>query len=164
MAGINISNIGGNVSLDAGADIVGGDKTTTTTTTTTQYGFSQPEDKQQFIAHVDELRSLMKEMNSRIDDMEGLDDDQKEELEDELSNQIKNIRQLKKDADQLEPNAEPDSAVVDNITKHINSVSGIIEKIESFQEKSTNFASTVGDILVKSAPLLLSARHLFGMI
>jgi len=161
MAGINIENTGGDASLTAGGDIVGGDKNTTTTTTS--YGFAGEEDKQQFLEHIDELRSMVKEINNKVDDLEGLDDDQKEALEEELSNQIKNIRQLKKAADQLEPAVEADPSMIETIIKHLDSVSGMVNKVENLQEKSINFAETVGKILVKSAPILLSARHLFGI-
>ena len=47
-AGFHIGSVGGSFSLNAGGDVVAGDKVTTSSTTTITNGFQQEENKQQF--------------------------------------------------------------------------------------------------------------------
>ncbi|PCJ12624.1 MAG: hypothetical protein COB04_17455 [Gammaproteobacteria bacterium] len=166
MSGFNFNNTG-DVSVDAGGDVVAGDKVTTTNTSTNNitnnYGFAQEEEKQQFLQKMDELRNYAKEINSRVDDLEGVDDDQKEALEDELTEQIKAIRQLKKVADQVEAGSEVAPGIASQIEKQVDFISNGLDKLNQLGEKSSNFMETVGNVLIKASPLLLSARHLFGI-
>ena len=76
--GFNFGNVGGNVSIEACGDIVAGDKTTTTTTIT--MGFKQEEDKQAFLQKIEELRKELRQVKSEIEEVEGIDEDEKDAI------------------------------------------------------------------------------------
>ena len=77
--GFNIGSVGGNASFSAGGDIVGGDKTTQTTTTTVNNGFKQDDDKQKFLQQIDELRVTLRDLQTKIAEAPGLNQDAKDE-------------------------------------------------------------------------------------
>src|ERR1700732_3230832 len=79
--GFNIGSVGGNVSVSAGGDVVAGDKVTTTTSTTTiTNGFKQEQDKQQFVRNIEELRTALVELQSKIQEAAGVSQDDKDKI------------------------------------------------------------------------------------
>ena len=66
-SGINIGNVGGSVNINAGGDIVGGDKKTGDTSIS--IGFKQEEDKNEFLGKIEELKSYIREINDKTKDI-----------------------------------------------------------------------------------------------
>ncbi|MEK8019249.1 MAG: hypothetical protein VSS75_020450 [Candidatus Parabeggiatoa sp.] len=156
--GFNIGNVGGNVSIQAGGDVVAGDKTTTTTIT----GFKQGQDKQEFIEQIEELRKQLRDIKSEIEETKGLDEDEKEAIIMEVMQQVKALKTAKEEAEQLPPQQEPSQEKRDAIEAPLNSVSQIISKISTVFENTADFGGKFKNVAYITS-LLLSARHLFGL-
>jgi len=90
--GFHFGNIGGNVSQNAGGDIVGGDKTTTTTT---QIGFAGEEQKKQFHSEIEQLREALRAMKTEIETCASLDQDEKDEVISEILQQVNALKEVK---------------------------------------------------------------------
>src|SRR5713226_1103975 len=98
--GFNIGSVGGSVSVTAGGDVVAGDKNTTTTTTITN-GFKQEEDKQQFVRDIEELRSALRELQTKIQEAAGVRQDDKDKIAAEVMQQVIALKTAKEEASSL---------------------------------------------------------------
>jgi TolA-binding protein len=125
--GFNFGNVGGNVTVEAGGDVVAGDKTTTTTTTIIT-GFKQEEDKQEFIQQVEELRKQLRQVKGEIEATEGIDEDEKDAIIMEVMQQVKALKTAKDEAGQLPIQQEPSQEKRDAIEAPLNGVNGIVSK------------------------------------
>ena len=161
--GFNFGNVGGNVSIEAGGDVVGGDKTTTTTTITT--GFKQEEDKQEFIQQVEELRKQLRQVKSEIETTEGIDEDDKDAIIMEVMQQVKALKTAKDEAEQLPAQQEPSQEKRDAIETPLNGVDNVISKVSAVFNKAADIGDKVRKIncLKLVFPILASTRHLFGL-
>ncbi|MCP4697719.1 MAG: hypothetical protein GY862_12835 [Gammaproteobacteria bacterium] len=158
--GFNFGNVGGNVSVEAGGDVVGGDKTTTTTTTTTiTTGFKQDEDKQEFIQKVEDLRKQLRQVKAEIEDAEGIDEDEKDAIVMEVMQQVKALKTAKEEAEQLPAQKEASKEQRNAIEAPLNAVDSIVSKVNKVFKTAVNISEKVK----KLAPALLAARHLFGL-
>jgi TolA-binding protein len=159
--GFNIGNVGGNVSIQAGGDVVAGDKTTTTTIIT---GFKQEQDKQEFIQQIEELRQQLRHLKSEIEESKGgsLDEDEKDSIVMEVMQHIKALKTASVEAEQLPPQQEPSQEKRDAIEAPLNAVNQIISKISTVFEKTADFGGKFKNVAYITS-LLLSARHLFGL-
>jgi TolA-binding protein len=160
--GFNFGNVGGNVSIEAGGDIVGGDKTTTITITT---GFKEEEDKQAFIQQVEELRKQLRQVKSEIEAAEGIDEDEKDAIVMEVMQQVKALKVAKDEAENLPAQQEPSQEKRDAIEAPLNAVDSIVSNVSKVFDKAADIGGKVRNIssLAPLVPILLSARHLFGL-
>ncbi|MDM8566570.1 hypothetical protein QUF74_13075 [Candidatus Halobeggiatoa sp. HSG11] len=165
MSGFNIGNVGGNVSMDAGGDIVGGDKNTTTTTTTITIGFKQDQDKQKFVGQIEELRKQLRQVKSDIEDVDGIDEDDKDAIIMELMQQVKALKTAKDMAEELPTKQEPSQEKRDAIEAPLNGVDGVVKKVTEMFNKAADIGDKVRKVnnLKLILPILISARHLFGL-
>jgi hypothetical protein len=162
--GFHFGNVGGEVNLKAGADIVGGDKTTTTTTTTTiQNGFAGDEQKQQFQTEIDQLREALRAMKAQIAATASLDADQKDAVEAEITQQLVALKEVKDQAAAVPVGKEAPADVASKVDGALDRAGGMIGKLKVLADKSVEAAETVGKFAVKYGPVILSARHLFGL-
>src|SRR3974390_3441737 len=90
--GFVFGNIGGGVTMSAGGDIVGGDKTTTATI---QKGFAAEESKRHFHAQPHQLREALRVVKAEIEANPQLNDDQKEEAVGEILQHVKALKEVK---------------------------------------------------------------------
>src|SRR6266571_5572792 len=90
--GFHFGNVGGNVKITAGGDIVGGDKTATTTI---QKGFRGEEQKQQFEVQIEQLRDALRAIKAEIEANPALSNDEKEEATGEILQQVKALKEVK---------------------------------------------------------------------
>jgi hypothetical protein len=164
--GFQFGNIGGNVSQSAGADIIGGDKTTTTTTTTTttiEKGFADEEKKDQFHSEIEQLREGLRAMKTEIEASVALDQDKKDEVISEILQQVKALKEVKEKTAAVAPGKPAPPKVATEIEGTLDSAGKIVDKLEGLAGKAGNVAETIGKFAVKYGPLILSARHLFGL-
>jgi len=100
--GFNIGSVGGNVTVSAGGDVVAGDKVTTTTSTTTiTNGFKQEKDKQQFVRNIEELRTALRELQTKIQEAAGVSQDDKDKIAAEVMQQVIALKTAKEEASSL---------------------------------------------------------------
>jgi TolA-binding protein len=158
--GFHFGNIGGNVSQNAGGDIVGGDKTTTTTT---QIGFAGEEQKQQFHSEIEQLREALRAMQTEIETSASLDQDQKDEVISEILQQVKALKEVKEKTAAVAPGKAAPGDVATEIGGALDRAGGIVDKLQSLAGKAGDVAETVGKFAMRYGPLILSARHLFGL-
>ncbi len=157
--GFNFGNVGGNVSIEAGGDVVAGDKTTTTTITT---GFKQEQDKQEFIQQLEELRKQLRQVKSEIEDAEGIDEDEKDAIVMEVMQQVKALKTAKDEASLLPAQQEPSQEKREAIEAPLNAVNSIVSKVSAVFDKAADIGGKVRNIN-NLLPILLTARHLFGL-
>jgi hypothetical protein len=160
--GFHFGNIGGNVSQSAGGDIVGGDKTTTTTTTI-QKGFADEEKKEQFHSEIEQLREGLRAMKAEIEASVSLDQDKKDEVISEILQQVKALKEMKEKTAAVPPGGPAPAKIVTEIEGTLDRAGGIVDKLQGLAGKAGDVAETVGKFAVKYGPLILSARHLFGL-
>ena len=159
--GFHFGSVGGGVNLNAGADIVGGDKTTTTTTI--QNGFAADEQKQQFQTEIDQLREALRTMKAEITATASLDADQKDAMEAEITQHLVGLKEVKDQTAAVPAGKEAPADVASKVGGALDRAGGMIDKLKALAEKSGDVAETVGKFAVKYGPVILSARHLFGL-
>jgi hypothetical protein len=158
-SGFHIGNVGGNVKITAGGDIVGGDKTTTTI----QKGFAADEQRQQFQAQIDQLREALRAVKAKIEASPSLSVDQKEEAAGEILQHVKALKEVKEKTAEVSVGKQAPPEVVSVVESTLERASGVIERLQGIAKKTVGVAETVGEFAVKYGPLIASARHLFGL-
>jgi hypothetical protein len=160
--GFHFGSVGGGVNLNAGGDIVGGNKTTTTTTTI-QNGFAAEEQKQQFQTEIDQLREALRAMKAELAAAASLDADQKDAMEAEITQHLVGLKEVKDQTAAVPVGKEAPEDVATKVDSALERADGMIDKLKVLAEKSRDAAETVGKFAMKYGPLILSARHLFGL-
>jgi hypothetical protein len=158
--GFQFGNVGGSVNLSAGGDIVGGDKTTTTTTT---IGFADEQKKEQFHSEIEQLREALRTMKTEIEASVSLDQDKKDEVISEILQQVKSLKEVKEKTAAVPPGKPAPAKVATDIEGALDRAGGIVDKLQGLAGKAGDVAETVGKFAMKYGPLILSARHLFGL-
>ena len=160
--GFHIGSVGGGVNIKAGGDVVGGDKTTTTTTTITK-GFAGEEQKQQFQTQMDALRETLRAMKTQIEAHPALSADQKEEMTEEVLHHVKALKEAREKTATVPAGKPAPADIASAVETTLDRAGGIMEKLQGMAKKTGAAVDTVGEFAVKYGPLILSARHLFGL-
>ncbi len=158
--GFHFSSVGGDVKMKAGGDIVGGDKTTTTTITK---GFTGDEQKQQFHAEIDQLREALRAMKAEIEANASLDQDKKDEITSDIVEQVKELQGVKEETVAVPTGKPAPAQIAAKVEGALERAGGIVEKLQGVASKGGELAETVGKFAMKYGPLILNARHLFGL-
>lgn len=162
--GISFGNVGGDVKVKAGGDVVGRDKTTTTTTTTTiDRGFAGEDARQQFQAQIDELRETLRAFKAAAEASPDLTTDQKEEVAGEILEHVKALKEVKAKVAEVPTGAPAAAEVASSVESTLNRAGSVMESADGLAKKTLGFAGTVATFAAKYGPLILSARHLFGL-
>jgi len=162
--GFHFGPVGGEVKIKASGDIVARDKTTTTTTTTTiQKGFAGDEQKQQFQSEIDQLREALRAMKTEIEASASLDQDKKDQVISEILQQVNALKQVKEETAAVPTGKPAPAEIATKVEGALDRAGGIVGKLQGVTTKSVEIAETVGKFAVKYGPLILSARHLFGL-
>ena len=162
--GFHFGNVGGGVNVKAGGDVVARDKITTTTTTITiQKGFAGDEQKQQFQSEIDQLREALQAMKTEIERSASLDQDKKKEIISEILQQVNALKEVKEETADVPTGKPAPAEIATKVEGALDRAGGIVEKLQGVATKSVEVAETVGKFAVKYGPLILSARHLFGL-
>lgn len=138
-------------------DVVGGDKLVTT------YGFEQEQDKQEFILQIEALRCELRIIKSEIEADVNLDEDDKDTIIIEIMEQIKGLKAVKEDANDITSEQEAPSEKVKKLEGYLNATLTTIKNVERLGETVADFATTIAPYVKKTLPILVSARHLFGL-
>jgi hypothetical protein len=154
----------GSFSQSAGGDIVAGDKTTqATTTTTTNNGFRQEDDKQKFLQQIEELRATLRELQAKLAEAPGLSEDAKDEIAAEMAQHVNVLRRAKDEAAGLPAARQPPPGTLQVIESSLASTGTLLDKVAAICDKAIGVGEKVQPYLSKALPILLSARHLFGL-
>ena len=156
--GFHFGNIGGNVSQNAGGDIVGGDKTTTITR---QIGFAGEAQKQQFHSEIEQLREALRAMKTEIEASTSLDQDKKDEVISEILQQVKALKEVKEKTAEIAPGKAAPSEVATEIEGALDRAGGIVDRLQSLAGKAGDVADTVGKFAMRYGPLILSRATSF---
>ena len=162
--GFHIGSVGGNASFSAGGDMVAGDNVTQTTTTTTiNNGFKQDDDKQKFLQQIEELRATLRELQSKMAEAPGLSQDAKDEIAAEVSQQVNALKKAKDEAAGLPAAQQPPPGTLQVIQQGLESTGTVLDKVTTLCDKAVGFGEKIEPYVSKALPILLSARHLFGL-
>jgi len=156
--GFNFGNVGRDVTVNAGGDIVGHDKITTTNA-----GFDDQTQKQEFLSQLDELRSALREIKSQVESVEQFDQDAKEELVAEILRQVSELKKAKEDAEQLEPGRSPPADTLKSVGDCLDKTGGLLDKFKGISSAASGFATSMAPVIAKALPILATVRHLFGI-
>lgn len=157
--GFHFGNVGRDVKMEAGGDIVGHDKVTTTT----HAGFNDQAQKQEFLKEMDELRAALREIKSQVESVEQFDEDSKDQLVMEILQQVSELKQTKQEAEQLEPGQRPAEVKLQSVGQCLDKAGGLLDKIKGIGDSAAGIAESVAPVLAKALPILASARHLLGI-
>ena len=160
--GFKFGNVGGGVNVKAGGDVVAGDKTTTTTTTINK-GFAGDEQKQQFQSQVDQLREAFQAMKTEIKASASIDQDKKDQVISDIQQQVNALNQVKEETADVPTGKPAPAEIATKVEGALDRAGGIVDKLQGLATKTGDVAETVGKFAVKYGPLILSARHLFGL-
>lgn len=160
---LNIGNIGGD--LNVGGDIVAGDKTTTShkTHTTINIGFKKEEDKAEFAAQIEELLSMMRQIQSMIEGITGLDKGKKEEITDEIARQLDALKTAKEEGRTLPVGEEAPEDKAETLKGCLDKAGTFMKKLQKIGEKTVEFADKIIPLISKALPVLVNVRNLFGL-
>jgi pimeloyl-CoA synthetase len=159
--GFHIGTVGGNASFSAGGDIVAGDKITQTTTTTVNNGFKQDEDKQKFLQQMEELRATLRELQAKTAEAPGLNQDAKDDAE--VLQQVNVLKKAKDEATGLPVAKQAPPETLQVIERGLESTGTVLDKVTTLCERAVGLGEKVEPYVSKALPILLSARHLFGL-
>jgi hypothetical protein len=152
--------VGGDVNLKAKGDIVGGDKVTTTTITN---GFKKDDDKQKFLEQIEALRTTLRELQAKIAEAPALSQDTKDEISAAVLQQINTLKKANDAATGLTVAKEPPPDALHAITTGLNSTSTLLDQVKIVCDKAVGVAEKIEPYVSKALPILLAARHLFGL-
>jgi predicted phage gp36 major capsid-like protein len=161
--GFHFGSVGGGVNISAGGDVVGGDKTTTNITGAVTKGFAGDEQKAQFASQMDELRESLRAMKAQIEAHPGLSTDDKEAITAEILQQVKALKDAKDLTAAVPAGKEAPAQVAAAVETTLDQAGGVMDKLQGLAKKAGATAETFGQIAAKWGPLILSARHLFGL-
>jgi hypothetical protein len=148
------------VKLKAGGDIVGGDKTTTTTISK---GFAGDEQKQQFQAQIDQLSEALRAMKAEIEANAAIAQDKKEALVSDIVEQVTELQEVKGETAAVPTGKPAPTEIAAKVEGALDRAGGVVDKLQGLATKTGDVAETVGKFALKYGPLILSARHLFGL-
>ena len=157
--GIHLGNVGQGVKLQAGGDIVGGNKTTTTSSG----GFGSDQAKAQFQSELELLRELLRETKAQIEASRELSTDDKDELVAEVLEHVKALKGVKEETAALKPGQAAPATVTKGLESQLDRAGTLLDKVHSIAGKSADVAAKVGALVAKYGPLALSLRGLFGL-
>jgi SEFIR domain len=160
--GFNIGSVGGNAAFSAGGDMVAGDKITQTTTTLNN-GFKQEDYKQQFLQQIDDLRATLRELQTKMQAAAGLSEDVKDEIAADVLQQLGALKKIKEEAAGLPVAQQPPPEKVKAIETGLQRTCTILDKIKDVCDRTVGIAEKVAPYVDKALPIVLSARHLFGL-
>jgi uncharacterized phage infection (PIP) family protein YhgE len=161
--GFHIGTVGGNASFSAGGDMVAGDKITQTTTTTVENGFKQDDDKQKFLQQIEELRATLRELQAKTAEAPGLSQDAKDEIAAEVLQQVNALKKAKDEAAGLSVARQPPRETLQVIKQGLESTGTVLDKVTSLCDKAVGLGEKIEPYVSKALPILVSARHLFGL-
>jgi hypothetical protein len=148
------------VNVTAGGDVVAGDKTTTTTI---EKGFAGDQQKEQFQSEIDQLREALRAMKAEIEASASLQQDKKDEVISGILEQINELKEVKEKTADVPTGKPAPAEIATKVEGALDRAGGIVEKLQGLATKTGDIAETVGKFAVKYGPLILSARHLFGL-
>ena len=160
--GFHIGKVGGAVGITAGGDIVGRDKITTTTTTTTIKGFADDDKKRQFQSEIEQLREALRAMKAAIE-ASGLDDDSKDEMVSQILQATRGLKEAKEKAAEVSPKKDAPAEVSAAVESALDRAGGLVDSLQRVAGKAADIGEKVGEFVARYGPLVLSARHLFGL-
>src|SRR5262245_22177760 len=108
--GIHVGNVGRDVRIHAGGDVVGGDKTTTTT-----HGFRSEDEKDRFQTEIEALRETLREIKAHIEASSEVSADDKDELGAEILQHVKDLKSTKEQTAPLNAGQVPPASVAKGI-------------------------------------------------
>jgi hypothetical protein len=161
--GFHIGTVGGNASFSAGGDMVAGDKITQTTTTTLNNGFKENDDKQKFLQQIDELRAMLRELQTKMAQAPGLSQDAKDEIAAEVLQQVNVLKKAKDEAAALPVAQSPPPGTLQVIQHGLESTGTVLDKVKTLCDKAVGIGETIQPYVSAALPILVSARHLFGL-
>jgi hypothetical protein len=161
-SGFHIGSVGGNATFSAGGDIVAGDKVTQTTTAINR-GFKQDDDKQKFLEQIEELRAALREIQARMAEAPGLSQDAKDEIAAGLLQQVNTLKKAKDEAASLPVAQEAQPETLQVIEKGLTSTSTLLDEVTHICDKALGLGEKLQPYVSKVLPILLMARHLFGL-
>jgi hypothetical protein len=160
--GFNIGSVGGNAAFSAGGDMVAGDKVTQTTTTINN-GFREEDDKRQFLQQIDELRATLHEPQVKMQEAPGLSEDVKDEIAADVLQQIGALKKAKEEAAGLPVAQQPPPEKRKSIETSLQNTCTVLDKVKDVCDRAAGIAEKVAPYVGKALPIVLSARHLFGL-
>ena len=155
--GFHFGDVGRDLKIEAGGDVVAGNKITTI-----DAGFNDQTQKDEFLKQMDELRSALCEIKSPVEGLDQFDDDARDQLVMEILQQVSELKQVKQGATQLEPGQSPEDKL-QSVGQCLDEVAGLLHKIKAIGDSATGIAEKVAPVLANALPILASARHLLGI-
>jgi hypothetical protein len=159
--GFHFGNVGRNVDITAGGDVVSGDKITMTSTIT--HGFQGDGQKQQFQEQVDQLRAALIDLRAAIEGSKTLPEAKKREAAAQIADSDEALRTVKDVAAEIPAGKRAPEEATTTVQTKLERAAGIIATLKTLTESAVDLAASVGTFAAKYGPLILSSRHLFGL-
>ena len=171
---ISFGKIGGNTSVvqvggDLHGDVVGGNNVIKTTTTITHgvkqerdaaeitHGFKQERDKTEFLQRIDELLATLREIRTTVGTLDGLDDDQTDEINEDVTQQVKDLKTVKETFKDMPAGTEAPKGKAEILGTYLDATAMLMDTLKQMGEATAASAE-------KIAPTLASVRRLFGLL
>src|SRR5206468_2228414 len=119
--------------------------------------------KKQFQSEIDQLREWLRAMKADIEASVSLDQDKKDQAISDILQQVNALKEVKEKTADVSPGKPAPPEIATKVEGALDSAGGIVDKLQALATKTGDVAETVGKFAVKYGPLILSARHLFGL-
>jgi hypothetical protein len=157
--GITFGNVGGDVNVKAGGDIVGGNKEAATFRVT----FADEEERRRFQAQIDELREMLRGFKTAAEASPHLSVEDKESIASEVLEHVKSLKEIGDRTAAIPVGVRAPRELASSVESKLKRASGLLESADGLAKKATGFAETVATFAAKFGPLILSVGHLFGL-
>jgi hypothetical protein len=102
-------------------------------------------------------------MKAEIEANTLIDVDQKEEIAADILQQVKALKEVKEETENLPVGKQASGDVSSVVETTLDRADTLINKLQSTAKKTVEVAETIGKFVVSYGPLIASARHLFGI-
>jgi len=104
-----------------------------------------------------------REISSQVESIEQIDEDTKDRLVVELLQQVSELKQARRDAEQFQPGQSPSAERLRLVSLCLDKADKLFDKIKFIGNTATGIAERVVPIVAKTLPILASARNLIGI-
>ncbi len=147
-------NVGGDVvhGDKVGGDVVHGDKIGGNKITTPW--FEKPETKKQTIDEMEELKKYLSDLRKQITVSNEMDEDEKYQLINDSTNQIKALDEAKQAVETVEVGQSAPKETANTVSDFMKGAEGFVEKVGTTIDKTEKIGSSIKAIYDKAAPII----------
>ncbi|MCP4697624.1 MAG: hypothetical protein GY862_12350 [Gammaproteobacteria bacterium] len=155
----SVQQAGGDI---AGRDVISGDKIGRDQVSAAQK-FQNEQDKQEFIAQLEQLRGALREIKTEVEQARELSEDDKDALAMEIMQRIQDLKAAGEEAQTVPAGEQTPPETRKSLMEYLQAAGSLVEKTQKMSEKAAELTLKLAPAVSRAMPLLIKARQLFGL-